>query len=168
MLPFNTQVFLSPLPVSKSWPDSVGAVNASKAVFQSGALWRPVAVFQITSGAVDIKIAFIYWLLYVPTVAQITTLLSQDNRACVDLCCFYASGASMHYSSKFIRDIECWRASVHESRGSTMIVCLPQRNQYCNRKMLMYLIIWGCDMLESHLGQCHFFLKTELVTKPPM
>lgn len=79
MLPFNTQVFLSPPPISKSWPDSVGAVSASKAVFQSGALWRPVAVFQITSGAVDIKIAFIYWLLYVPTVAQITTLLSQQG-----------------------------------------------------------------------------------------
>lgn len=98
MLPFNAQVFLSSPPVSKSWPDSVGAVSASKAVFQSEALWRPVAVFQITSGAVDIKIAFIYWLLYVPTVAQITTLLSQDNRACVDLCCSYASGESVHFS----------------------------------------------------------------------
>lgn len=96
---FNAQVFLSLPPVSKSWPDSVCAVRASKAVFHGGAQWRPVAVFQITSGAVDIKIAFIYWLLYVPTVAQITTLLSQDNRACVDLCCSSASGTSVHFSS---------------------------------------------------------------------
>lgn len=140
MPPFNAGVFLSPPPVSKSWPDSVGAVSASKAAFQSGALWRPVAVFQITSGAVDIKIAFIYWLLYVPTVAQITTLLSQDNRACVDLCCSYASGASVHFSSKFIRDIRCWRA--HVCMRMTMIACLHWGNQYRSRKMLMCLIIW--------------------------
>lgn len=107
-------VFLSPPHISKSWPDSVCAVSASKPVLQSGAPWRPVAAFQFTSGAVDLKIAFIYWLLYVPTVAQITTLLSQDNRACVDLCCSNASGKSVHFNTKFIQDTECLKAYVCE------------------------------------------------------
>lgn len=151
MLPFNAQVFLSLPLVSKSWPDSVGAVSASKAEFQSEALWRPVALFQITSGAVDIKIAFIYWLLFVPTVAQITTLLSWDNQACVDLCCSYASGASVHFSSKFIGDIEHWRARVYESQRMTMIVCLHWGNLYRNRKMLMCLMIWWHYRLETFI-----------------
>lgn len=67
-------------------------------VSDRGPRWRAVAVFQITSGAADIKIVFIYWLLYALTVAQITTLLFGDNRACVDLCCSVASGLSVHFS----------------------------------------------------------------------
>lgn len=129
MFPLKAWVFLSPPAVSKSWPDSVCAVSASKAVFQNGAPWRPVAAFQITSGAVDIKIAFIYWLLYVPTVAQITTLLSQDNRACVDLCCPCASGTSVHFSAKFIQDSEMLQGLWVYGSSRTVIACLYRRKQ---------------------------------------
>lgn len=39
-------------------------------------------------------------------LAEITALLCQDNGACVDLCCSHASGMSVHFSSKFIQDIQ--------------------------------------------------------------
>lgn len=136
--------------VAKSWPDSVDAVSASKPAFQRAALWRPGALFQITSGAVDIKIAFICWLLFVPAVAQITTLLSWDNTACVDLCCSYASGASVHFKSSCETRMLMLKGScVYESRRMTMTVCLcwgkpipQQENEKC-------LIIWWHYRLET-------------------
>lgn len=60
MSSFNANILLSPPLRSKFWLGSEGAVSSSKAPFECGALRCPVAVFQITSGAADIKIAFIY------------------------------------------------------------------------------------------------------------
>lgn len=105
--PFTAQVF--PLPPRRPYQRASLIPSAPSALqrqgFRPGPRWRAVAVFQITSGAADIKIAFIYWLLYAPTVAQITTVLFGDNKACVDLCGSFASGMSVHFSSDSIWDI---------------------------------------------------------------
>lgn len=115
-------------------------------MFQSGARWRPVAVFQITSGAVDIKIAFIYWLLYVPTVAQITTLLSQDNRGLCRpllLLCQWRKCAFqlwVHPRHRMLRGPSCLYVRFCEQS-------MQRRNQYW--KTVTYFIIWQYSSLES-------------------
>lgn len=103
--------------------------------FRPGPRWRAVAVFQITSGAADIKIVFIYWLLYALTVAQITTLLFGDNRACVDLCCSVASGMSVHFSPDSI-----W---VMKKMKLTMKVSGEQHEHGVNTAGLMRWQAWS-------------------------
>lgn len=106
--PFNAQVPQPPTlpPLSKSRPDPVGTVSASKAGFQTGASMTCGGSVSNHLWCSRYKDCIHLSLLYTLTAAQITTLLFRDNRACVDLCCCFARGMSVHFSSGSIWDIK--------------------------------------------------------------